>query len=192
MRKYFLLILAVAISAPVWAQQPAMQSASSTTSPGQLPADAATREQLLKLFDVLEVTQQMKNMMDAMGKAVQANLPAFDTLSAQQKADLDKVNQELYSKMMDSDMISTMLDQMIPVYQQHFTHADVDAIINFYSSAVGQKLLHEQPQMMQELMPRLMAKAQEKAETVLKEMDYNRRVQQIMDKGRAQTGTNPK
>lgn len=41
-------------------------------------------------------------------------------------------------------------------------------------------------------MPKVMAKAQEKAETVVKEMDYNRRVQQIMDKGRTQTGTNPK
>ena len=59
-------------------------------------------------------------------------------------------------------------------------------------SPEDERPLHEQPQMMQELMPRVMAKAQEKAETVLKEMDYNRRVQQIMDKGRAQTSTNPK
>lgn len=95
-------------------------------------------------------------------------------------------------KVLNSDFLSNLIEQMVPVYQQHFTHADVDAIINFYSSAVGQKLLHEQPQMMQELMPKVMAKAQEKAETVVKEMDYNRRVQQIMDKGRTQTGTNPK
>ncbi len=45
-----------------------------------------------------------------------------------------------------------MIDAMIPVYQRHLTHGDVDAIIGFYSSPVGQKMTREMPEMMKEAM----------------------------------------
>lgn len=38
-----------------------------------------------------------------------------------------------------------MLKVMIPVYQKHFTHNDLNAMIAFYSSPVGQKLVRELP-----------------------------------------------
>ena len=41
---------------------------------------------------------------------------------------------------------------MIPVYQRHLSKSDLDSVIAFYSSPVGQKLLREQPQMIQESM----------------------------------------
>jgi hypothetical protein len=39
---------------------------------------------------------------------------------------------------------------MIPIYQRHLTKSDLDAVIVFYSSPVGQRLLKEQPAMMAE------------------------------------------
>ncbi len=41
---------------------------------------------------------------------------------------------------------------MIPIYQRHLTKTDLDAVISFYASPVGQKLLKEQPAMMAESM----------------------------------------
>jgi hypothetical protein len=46
--------------------------------------------------------------------------------------------------------VDEMLDAMIPIYQKHLTKNDIGAILNFYSTPVGQKLLREQPAMMQE------------------------------------------
>jgi hypothetical protein len=45
-----------------------------------------------------------------------------------------------------------MLDDTIPIYQQHLTKSDVDAMTRFYSSATGQKLLREQPAIARESM----------------------------------------
>ena len=191
MRKYRLFILIIAISLPLCAKQPPAQSA--PPKPAQsLPADAASREQLMELFDVLEVTQQMNAILETMEKSTRQGQPALAGLSDQQKADLDKLNKDLYVKVLNSDFLSNLIEQMIPVYQRHFTHADVDAIINFYSSAVGQKLLHEQPSILQELMPKIMTQAQEKMQSVLKDINYEQRLQQIMNEGHTQTSANPK
>jgi len=45
-----------------------------------------------------------------------------------------------------------MLQAMVPVYQRHFTKGDVNALIAFYSSPTGQKMLHELPSIMSEAM----------------------------------------
>ena len=65
------------------------------------------------------------------------------------------------NKMMDDMMKSfpwdEMLDAMVPVYQKHLTKGDVDALVAFYSTATGQKLIKEMPEItgeaMQEMMP---------------------------------------
>jgi uncharacterized protein len=45
-----------------------------------------------------------------------------------------------------------MEQALIPAYQKHFTHGDLVAMNGFYSSPVGQKVLHELPDVMQESM----------------------------------------
>jgi hypothetical protein len=192
MRKYFLLTLVIAISLPLCAQQPATQSAPPAKTPAQqLLADAASREQLMEMFDVLEVTQQMNSMVETMEKTMRQAAPVSN-LSDQQKTELAKLDKELYVKVMNSDLMSNMVEAMIPIYQRHFTHADVAAIINFYSSPVGQKLLHEQPQILQELMPTLMTQTQQQMQTIVKGMNYTERMQQILDSGHTESKVSPK
>jgi len=67
--------------------------------------------------------------------------------------------------------IDGMLDDMVPVYQKHLTKADVDAMVGFYSSPTGQKILTEMPAMtaeglqaMQPRMRKMMEEASEKME----------------------------
>ena len=45
-----------------------------------------------------------------------------------------------------------MLDDMVPVYQRHLTKLDVQAMLDFYQTPTGQKLLRDQPAMMAESM----------------------------------------
>jgi hypothetical protein len=43
-----------------------------------------------------------------------------------------------------------MLQAMVPVYQKHLSKGDIEAIVAFYSTPTGQKLLREMPAMMGE------------------------------------------
>ena len=61
---------------------------------------------------------------------------------------MDKFAEGLFKDM----PIDEMIDAMVPIYQKHLTKEDLDAILSFYSSPVGQKLQREQPAMMQETM----------------------------------------
>ena len=57
--------------------------------------------------------------------------------------------QELTTKIFSVD---ELLEAIVPIYQRHLTHADVQSIIAFYSSPPGQKVLKEMPTMMAEAM----------------------------------------
>src|ERR1041384_4908854 len=52
--------------------------------------------------------------------------------------------------MMEDLPLDEMVEAMVPIYQRHLTRSDIEEVIRFYSSPVGQKLLREQPQMIQE------------------------------------------
>jgi hypothetical protein len=49
-----------------------------------------------------------------------------------------------------------MMQAMVPAYQKHFTKADMDNLVAFYSSPTGEKLLREMPSIMAESMQDMM------------------------------------
>jgi len=121
---------------------------------------AATREDILRLFDTMQVRSQMKQVIDQMTQQIKAM--SHDEL----KKSNDKLPDEEIAKMdamadqMTNDMpIDGMLEDMIPVYQKHLSKSDVDAMVTFYSTSTGQKILREMPAMasegMQAVQPRL-------------------------------------
>lgn len=147
-----------------------------------IPADQqATKEQIAKLFEVLRLRQQMDTMMQAMSTSMTqqmrqtttdmlANLPNHDKLSAKQT----KTIEDFQSKWMDRAMHMIPYDDFIAdatgVYQRHFTKEDVDAVTAFYSSPAGQRLLDEQPAIMKEYMPLVMARVSVKSKELTSEM----------------------
>jgi len=69
-------------------------------------------------------------------------------MSEQQIARMDAISDEV----LRSYPVEQMLDDMVPVYQKHLSKSDVDAMIGFYSSPTGQKILHEMSAMTTEAM----------------------------------------
>jgi hypothetical protein len=55
-------------------------------------------------------------------------------------------------EMTSNDMIDEMIDALVPIYQRHFSKADLDGMLAFYTSPVGQKFQSEQPAITQESM----------------------------------------
>jgi hypothetical protein len=114
---------------------------------------AATREDVLKLFDVMKIHQQMTSVMTTIATQQRAMMHEgmrkhFPQISDKELARLDKFTTDTMKDM----PIDGMLDDMIPVYQKHLTKGDVDAMSAFYASPTGQKLLHEMPAMTAESM----------------------------------------
>jgi hypothetical protein len=63
-----------------------------------------------------------------------------------------------------------MLSEMAAIYKRHLTGADVEGAIAFYSSPAGEHFLNLVPVMMQELMPTVMHRSQEKMKPIMDEM----------------------
>lgn len=161
---------------------PAQQQPAAKAKPAQeLPANAPTRAQLLKMFNLMEMDKQMDSMRRTMRNVIaqQFNSPTVP-LSPKQNEEMAKLNDELSARVLGPDYVKTMVEAMIPLYQRAFTRSDIDALIAFYSSVAGQKLLHKQPEIMAELMPRVMSDMQEKMRKDMDAIQYDRRMREIL------------
>src|SRR6266567_380074 len=71
MRKAVLLLFLALSSLPLCAQQSVAEIAAQAKAARALPANAPTRDQVLTLFDLLQVRKNMATMMDSMKKVAQ-------------------------------------------------------------------------------------------------------------------------
>jgi hypothetical protein len=122
---------------------------------------APSRDDLMKMFDVLRVRQQTENVMQTMLAQMKSQIKGdiekrYPNLSAEASAQLE---QEI-ADAVKLYPVNEMLDDLIPVYQKHLTKGDVDAIVAFYSSPAGQHFLDKMPDMTQEAMQTMMTKLQ--------------------------------
>jgi hypothetical protein len=194
MPKTFILSAIFLVAAlPFSAQQPAAQGGSANITTSQaLPPDAPSRSQLLKLFETLEIRKQMDSMRDTLGKTLEQQFGQMSQgqLSAKQKQEFGKLEGELFGKLMSDDFVVKMMDELIPIYQRHFTTSDVEALMAFYSTVAGQKFLHEQPQIMAEYMPKAMQDMQGRVQKAMDDTHFTERVEQII--GEDETKAPPK
>lgn len=153
-------LLALLVAVPIFAQQ---QSATDVP---------ATRDQVKHLFEVMHVHEQMRTTMDAIRKqmhqvmrdAVKKRGPE---VTEGEMAKIEAMEAE-NSKSLD---LNGMLDDLIPVYQKHLTKSDIDAMIAFYDTPTGQKLMREQPQMAAESMQAVSARMQKTMDDMMQRVE---------------------
>jgi len=117
----------------------------------------ATKEDVDRYFQVMHSHEMMQQMMQAMSK------PMHQMIHQQFVKDQDKLPSDFEARMnktMD-DMLrdmpfDEMMQAMVPAYQKHFTKGDLEALIVFYSSPTGQKVLRELPSITAEAMQSMM------------------------------------
>jgi uncharacterized protein len=131
--------------------------------------DAASKEDVQKLFDVMASRDQMAQMMQQV--FAQARTLNRDEIkkrhpdvTAAQLASMDRQSEELLKNF----PIDEMLSDMIPVYQRHFTKTEIDAFTSFFSSPVGQKYLHEIPAVTAETMRAVYPRIEAEVDALLK------------------------
>ena len=172
------MVLALAPFA-AYAQAPADQPATATTAAVIPPDQQPTKEQLVKLFELMRVHQQVQSMMTMMRSMMQQQVSAqikeragkipSGSLTADQQAAIAKISDKYMQKAFNIIDIDELLDDMAGIYQRHISRSDVDALIAFYSTPAGQHLLDAQPVILKEYMPVIMQRVQERSKALTEE-----------------------
>lgn len=112
--------------------------------------DPATKDDVILYLQTMHTNDTMHKIMEVMSASMQQSmrdeLAKQKNLPADSSARMNKMMGDLIKNM----PLEAMEEAMIPTYQKHFTHGDIETMNAFYSSAVGQKVLHELPDVMQE------------------------------------------
>jgi uncharacterized protein len=184
-----LLLVLLAVAAPVFAQQSVAEVAAQAKAKAEaFPADAPTHDQVMTLFDLLQIRKMMATMMDGMQQAMKqsAERSFRERVSAPTPKQLEALNGMVEDAVGGLPM-DEMMEAMVPIYRRHLSKSDVDEMIRFFGGPVGQKLLREQPQMMQEGMRAGAAVAEKRMEEI--KIKISERSQQLIEAEEEKSGT---
>ena len=150
--------------------------------------EASKRAKAQQLFMLLHMDKMMDQLLSGVQKQVQQitqSMPGADQATPEQKkqiADfqtrvLNVVNQKLGWKALEPDFIN--------LYASTYTEEELDGILGFYKSPVGQKMLEKTPE--------LMTKSTEITQQKMREVqpELNQMVQDFMKQMAATTGKPP-
>lgn len=134
--------------------------------------DAASREDVKKLFDVMASRDQMaQTMQQVFAQMRSMNREQYKNrnpdASDAELARMDRESEDLIKNF----PIDEMMNDMIPIYQRHFTKSEIDSMTAFYSSPVGQKFLHEMPAVTAESMRAAYPRIQAAVDAALKKSE---------------------
>lgn len=123
--------------------------------------------QVDKLFDGIK--PQMEGMMQSMTD--QATKGA--KIGPDEKKILDKYRANVIAVVMAEMSVERMKPTVVQIYGANFSQEEVDGIIAFYETPVGQSMIRKMPQVMQAVMqemPKLMGPSMEKMKKLSEEM----------------------
>lgn len=134
----------------------------------QQASETPSTEEVLKLLNMLQVSDDLKITLDAMKTQMKhGSEQLLREKIAQPTADQVKQVNDIVDQEFAGISMDDLIRDVVPVYQRHLTRSDVEALIAFYSSPVGQKLRREQPAMMRETMQATSANQRQKMEDLL-------------------------
>ena len=193
MRKVLLLVVLVVTGAPLFSQTIVagkIQSQPKVTEETFGP-DAPTHDQVMTLLDLMQIRKSMIAVVDGMKQAMKQG--AEKAFRERVPDPSPKQLEELHGMMDDAFggmPIDEMVEAVVPIYRRHLTKSDVEEMIRFYGGPVGQKLLREQPQMMQEGMRAGMAIQENRMDQIM--IKVKERAQKLAEAGEEKDNTSKK
>ena len=135
------------------------------------PADAAKSQELAgKLMETMKISETMTRSLEMM-KKIQLNMMA-KRLKGQELQNMEELNRlmmDLVTRELNWEKLKAPITN---IYAESFTVEELEAMIKFYESPIGKKLLAKQPEMQQktmQLMQSVMMKLMPEMEKVAKE-----------------------
>ncbi|MFC5741636.1 DUF2059 domain-containing protein [Dyella tabacisoli] len=103
---------------------------------GQAIAAQPSEDQVRQLMDAVGVGKMLSQMNGRMATIMQQSLPC--------------VPGSYWQGFVDANGTQQLIGRMIPIYQRNFTAEDVDGLLKFYRSPLGQKVIAKMPETMAE------------------------------------------
>jgi hypothetical protein len=177
-----LLGMGLALSGPcLWAQAEESSAAPAASAPLVPEDQQASKEELSRLFEVMRVKQQMAGMTRTMPALVrqqfqqqleqmQKDNPQTASLNDEQQQAMKHLMGAFMERAMNLYGSDEMIADMTALYQKHLSRPDVEATIAFYGSPAGQHVLDMVPAIMQEFLPTVMQKTQDRMKPLILDM----------------------
>jgi hypothetical protein len=132
-----------------------------TRSAGQEKADNIQR-----LLTIMGVDKAQKNMIDQMMAALAPAISPPGQTDLEVKRVLDRMQELLLEEMKKANMLQLTAE----LYDRYFSNDDIKALIQFYESPIGKKMIETQPKLQEEAMRRGMELGQAAAEKALERL----------------------
>lgn len=117
---------------------------------------APSEQQVRELFKVMQVEQTLGRMNAQVAAQMREQLPCIPA--------------EYWQGFIDGEGASAVAQRMVPVFQRHFSGEEIDGLLKFYRSPLGQKVLTEMPAAMAEATQVGQQWGQERTRTMLQEL----------------------
>ena len=135
------------------------------------PATDADVNRLLAASRAQNMLDAMLPQMEAMQAQQFAQIGEKQSLTAEQKAGLQRIQQRTSQTLRQALAWSQMRPMYVDLYKQSFSKEDVLAMAEFYESPAGQSLLDKTPALMQNLMGAVQQKVLPLLEELKTELD---------------------
>ena len=162
-------------------------------------AEPASAESVQKMMRVMKVESQFDNsissMLQMMRDQMVNSIPKHANISTEQRVQIEAVIRNAWQKYQerlagDAELRKTVFASFQQLAQKHYTQQEVDALIGFYDSPLGQSILDKQSMMKDEVrraIPAMLnAKVQPIAQEIMREM--NAEIHRIVNQGRGRRG----
>lgn len=179
------MILAAITASTVYAQTGSAEPSEHTTviqlqKSEIAPEDQPTDKQLDKLFTAMRLRSQFDTMVKSMSALMQQQVAqqikemdagaSGSNVSAEKQKAIEAFTKKYMDRAMALYPVTEMIQDMGNLYKRHINREDVDAITAFYQSPAAQHLLDVQPEIMQEYMPIVQTRVQERTKILMDEM----------------------
>jgi hypothetical protein len=181
-----LAFVALVLAGPVRSQQKPDASTVSNLPP--------TTTQVVKFMEVMQVRQRIqgavKTEQDQMRTVVHNMFhKALPDATPAEKAAFEEIVASEFDKMFSDYPLEDVLRDMVPIYQSHFSESDLEQVLAFYTSPIGQKVLQEIPAITAEAARVSMARLQPKIDKVME--NVSTRIAAMSDANKSKAYPNP-
>lgn len=118
------------------------------------PDSPATQADIERLYDALHIRERTQFLIDDSRKHSKEFLTEFLLKqvpgATQKREQIQGMINEMLDGIFKDYSADSILKDMVPIYQRHLSASDVEALVSFYSTPTGQRLLHELPAVLSE------------------------------------------
>lgn len=172
--------LALLAAAPAWAE----------------PASAESVQKMMRVMKMeSEFDNSISSMLQMMRDQMVNSIPKHANISTEQRVQIEAVMRNAWQKYQerltsDPELRASVFARFQQLVQKHYTQQEVDALIGFYDSPLGQSILDKQGVMLGEFMQSVPAivdvKLQSMARETAREMEAE--IRRIVNQGRGRRG----